>query len=193
MSCNKHDKETEREIMKEEYQELSKRTCASLGDEKLDLSHMVLGIISEQEELLQALVSGDEVNQREEMADICWYLANYCTFRDYNFYKLIEHYQYGFELESWEEEGVCTFDVYTSKLADYVKKYIAYGKPIDRELEERALGGIIYSFQFEDCAFDFSADLERNINKLMVRFPDKFSQEKALNRDLKTEREVLEK
>jgi len=173
------------------YQELAERTCASLGDEKLDLSHMILGIISEQEELLQAIVSGDEVNQREEMADICWYLANYCTFRDYNFNSLVEEYQYGFELNGWETE-VSTFDVFSSKLADYVKKYIAYNKPIDRELEERALGGIIYSFQLEDCDFDFSADLERNINKLMVRFPDKFSQEKALNRDLDTERKVLE-
>lgn len=173
------------------YQELAKRTCVSLGDEKLDLAHMVLGIISEQEELLQAIASGDEVNQREEMADILWYLANYCTFRDYNFYKLVDAYQYDFELEDWEKE-VCTFDVYTSKLADYVKKYIAYGKPIDRKLEERALGGIVYSFQFEDCGFDFSADLERNIKKLQVRFPEKFSQENALNRDLQTERKILE-
>jgi len=176
-----------------EYQKLAKRTCASLGNEQLDLSHMVLGIISEQEELLQALVNEDEVNQREEMADICWYLANYCTIRGYNFYKLVEKYKYEFELEHWEEENVCTFDVYTSKLADYVKKYIAYGKPIDRELEERALGGIIYSFQFEDCNFDFDTDLERNINKLKVRFPENFTEDKALSRDLKKEREVLEK
>lgn len=173
------------------YQELAKRTCASLGDEKLDLAHMVLGIVSEQEELLQAIVKEDEVNQREEMADICWYLANYCTFRNYDFSKLVEEYQFGFETEDWEE-NVCTFDVYSSKLADYVKKYIAYGKSIDRELEERALCGIIYSFQFEDCGFDFVKDLERNIKKLEARFPEKFSQEKALNRDLNTERKILE-
>lgn len=192
MSCNKHDKETEREIMVENYQELAKRTCASLGDEKLDLSHMILGIISEQEELLKALVDGDEVNQREELADICWYLANYCTFRNYDFYKLVQQYQYGFELEEWEQE-VCTFDVHSSKLADYVKKYIAYGKPIDRKLEERALGGIIYSFQFEDCNFDFAEDLDRNIKKLQQRFPEKFTTEKALNRDLFAERQILER
>jgi len=173
------------------YQELAKRTCASLGDEKLDLAHMILGIISEQEELLQAIVKEDEVNMREEMSDICWYLANYCTFRGYDFNKLVEEYQFDFELEEWES-GVCTFDVYSSKLADYVKKYIAYGKPIDRVLEERALGGIIYSFQFEECYFSFKDDLDRNIKKLQARFPEKFSQEKALNRDLETERKILE-
>jgi hypothetical protein len=34
--------------------------------------------------------------------------------------------------------------------------------------------------------------MERNINKLKVRFPDKFSEHSALNRDLETERKTLE-
>ncbi len=173
-----------------EYQEKAKRTCASLGNEKLDLTHMILGIISEQEEYLKAFVLNDEVNQREELADVCWYLANYCTFREYDFYSLLQKYMYSFELEGWEEK-ISTFDVFTSKLADYVKKYIAYDKPIDRNLEERALGGILYSLFLEDCNFS-TTDLERNIKKLEARFPEKFSQEKALNRDLETERKILE-
>jgi hypothetical protein len=44
----------------------------------------------------------------------------------------------------------------------------------------------------EDCGFDFADDLERNINKLKLRFPDKFTEEKALNRDLDGERKILE-
>lgn len=175
----------------ENYQELAKRTCVSLGDEKLDLSHMILGIISEREEYLKACVENDDVNQREELADYLWYIANYCTLRNYDFNNLVEEYQYNFELQGWEEQ-VSIFDVFSSKLADYVKKYIAYGKPIERQLEERALGAIIFSIGLEECYFDFKTDLERNINKLKVRFPDKFSQEKALNRDLKTERKTLE-
>ncbi|MBT5073489.1 MAG: hypothetical protein HOH19_08390 [Kordiimonadaceae bacterium] len=31
-----------------------------------------------------------------------------------------------------------------------------------------------------------------NINKLKARFPEKFTQEKAYNRDLDTERDILE-
>jgi len=34
--------------------------------------------------------------------------------------------------------------------------------------------------------------MERNINKLKARYPDKFSQEKALNRNLDIERDILE-
>jgi len=33
---------------------------------------------------------------------------------------------------------------------------------------------------------------EKNINKLKVRFPEKFSEEKALERDLEAERKTLE-
>ena len=39
---------------------------------------------------------------------------------------------------------------------------------------------------------DFEEILESNINKLKHRFPDKFSSEKALNRDLEGERKILE-
>ena len=174
------------------YQVQAKRTCPSLGSEKLDLAHMVLGIISEQEEFLKANISMDQVNQKEELADICWYIANYCTFRGFDFKKLVEDNQYGFEYQE-QEDQVCTFDLFSSKLADYVKKYIAYNKPLDQNLELRALGGIIYSLTLEECNFSFDKDLENNINKLKIRFPDKFTEENALNRDLESERKELER
>jgi len=175
-----------------EYQQQAKRTCPSLGSEKLDLAHMVLGIISEQEEFLKANINMDQINQKEELADICWYIANYCTFRGFDFKKLIEDNQYGFEYYE-NEDQVCTFDLFSSKLADYVKKYIAYNRPLDQNLELRALGGIIHSLTIEECNFNFNKDLENNIAKLKVRFPDKFTEENALNRDLKAERIELEK
>lgn len=39
---------------------------------------------------------------------------------------------------------------------------------------------------------DFQQILERNIAKLKARFPDKFTNENAINRDLDTERSILE-
>lgn len=39
---------------------------------------------------------------------------------------------------------------------------------------------------------DFETEMERNINKLRVRFPDKFTTEKAADRDLDAERQALE-
>jgi hypothetical protein len=35
--------------------------------------------------------------------------------------------------------------------------------------------------------------LDKNINKLKARYGEKFSSERAINRDLETEREILEK
>lgn len=50
-----------------------------------------------------------------------------------------------------------------------------------------------------DCALalnalgsDFGSVMERNIEKLKARYPDKFTEDKATNRDLDTERKILE-
>ena len=67
-----------------EYQEQAKRTCPTLGNDKLDLAHMVLGMGSELNELDKAIFENDEVNKSEELSDIFWYIANYCTFRGFD-------------------------------------------------------------------------------------------------------------
>lgn len=179
----------------DQYQEDAFRTCASLGDLRLDLSHMVMGIISEQEEFLKAMVEDDLVNAREEQCDIAWYVSNYCTLRNYKFSEVIgEDYDIFDDelLETWELE-VPLFSVYSSKLSDYVKKFIAYGKPIDEKLEKRALKAIIASLFLEETSLNLEVDLQKNIDKLKLRYPDKFNTNDALNRNLKGEREILEK
>ena len=174
------------------YQEDAKRTCVDLGDLKLNLSHMVLGIISELEEYNKAMVEGDMVNAREELADMCWYLANYCNFRGFDLDDIIGNpNSLSFDLEDWEEE-VSLFFTFSSRLSDYVKKHIAYNKPLDDELEKKAIEAIAYSLTLDDNYFDFEVDLKKNIDKLKQRYPEKFTEENALNRDLKAERLILE-
>lgn len=175
-----------------QYQEDAKRTCADLGDLKLNLSHMALGIISELEEYTKAMVEDDMVNAREELADMCWYLANYCNFRGFDLEDVIGNpNSLSFDLQKWEEE-VSLLLVFSSRLSDYVKKYIAYNKPLNEELEKKAIEAIAYSLTLEADYFDFEVDLKKNIDKLKQRYPEKFTEEKALNRDLKAERLILE-
>lgn len=175
-----------------EYQNSAFRTCADLGSLKANLSHMVLGIVSENEELLKALVENDLVNAREEQADQCWYIANYCTYRNFDFDEICNSmWDVLDELETWEQE-TSMYDVYLSKLADYVKKYMAYDKPLDEKLEKKALKAIVLSLTFEETEFDFPIDLQKNIDKLKERYPDKFTTENALNRNLEAERKILE-
>ena len=80
------------------------------------------------------------------------------------------------------------------ELADVFKKNMAYNKPIDWVNVEEELGDLLW---YVACFCDMNTlDLEnimkKNINKLRVRYPEKFTEEKAKNRDLKTERKLLE-
>lgn len=176
-----------------EYQLNAKRTCAELGSLEMNLSHMVLGIISEQEEFLKALVDNNKVNLIEESADAIWYIANYCNFRGFDLEEIYNTRQDNV-IEAWETE-VSQYEVQVSKLADYVKKFIAYKKPLNAENEINCLKILIdiISGDIEEIGGDIYDALQNNIDKLKVRFPEKFTEENALNRNLEEERKELEK
>lgn len=174
------------------YQEQAKRTCPDLGSEKLNLAHMVLGIFSEREEQIKAHVEQDITGVLEETADALWYIANYCTFRNFSLQELYND-RFDFTQEKWEEHAYVE-DVKLSKLQDCVKKYIAYNKPLDSEKEKNAIKGILTSIvqKLSEFGLDIQHGLKKNIAKLQVRFPEKFTEENALNRNLEAERKVLE-
>lgn len=168
-----------------EYQKLSERTCAPLGDIRMDLSHMILGMVSELNELHDANINDDVTNQSEELADLWWYIANYCTFRGYNLEELYRNTtNTGFNLE---------YNI--SKLADIVKKHIAYNKEIDIDKERQILYDIIDSLDtiYKSLNINITKSLENNINKLKIRFPNRFNENHALNRNIELERKELEK
>lgn len=176
-----------------EYQLNAKRTVAELGSLELNLSHMVLGIISEQEEFLKALVDNDKVNLLEESVDAIWYIANYCTFRGFDLEDIYNNRE-DYVIEAWETE-VSQYEVQISKLADYVKKFIAYKKPLDESKEINSLRILLDTIcnDIKEIGGDIYQSLQNNIDKLKVRFPDKFSEDQALNRNLEEERKELEK
>ena len=114
-----------------------------------------------------------------------FYVSNYCTFRGYNLEELYRNTSYtGFNLE---------YNI--SKLADLVKKHIAYNKEIDIDKERQILCDIIDSLDtiYKSLNISISKSLENNINKLKIRFPDGFKELDALNRNLELERKELEK
>lgn len=175
-----------------QYQINANRTCPSLGTEAIDLAHMVLGLVSEQEELIKADIKKDKVGQGEEIADQFWYLSNYCTIRNYDLEKLWEN-KYDYKIEDWEEESDI-FTVHISKLQDYVKKYLAYGKQINRDKEENSLIIILNGLDAIINMYEVNLEdvLEKNISKLRQRFPEKFDSNLAINRNVEKERKILE-
>jgi len=81
-----------------------------------------------------------------------------------------------------------------AEFSDQLKKHIFYGKPLDTTNLKEELGDIMWYMAIAMDILDttFSQEQKRVISKLKVRYPSKFTQEQAEDRNLKKEREVLE-
>lgn len=87
--------------------------------------------------------------------------------------------------------GLCTE---AGEFMDMLKKHILYGKPIDEvNLKEELGDSQWYSALAADALEAKLIDiLQTNIDKLKARYPNKFTEIDALNRDLDKERNILE-
>jgi len=81
------------------------------------------------------------------------------------------------------------------ELLDAMKKFIFYGRSIDRANVKEELGDILYyaSLTMDEMGFTLEDVMETNSEKLKARYPEKFTEDNAINRDLDKERQVLEK
>lgn len=162
-----------------DYCQAAQRTLVDLGNDKLDLSHMILGLTSEYNEYQDAVTYEDKINRNEEVGDMYWYIANYCNMRSIS--------------PSYFNDDLGNKDYLycLSKLSNLVKRYVAYNKNIDKVEEKYWIDGMLYFLKKMHSGIPTETVLEKNINKLKVRFPDKFDTEKAINRDLNAEYNAL--
>lgn len=186
-----------------EYIFLSERTLINKGKE-LNLVHSAAGVFTELGEIVdnfkKHIFYGKEldlVNLKEEIGDVAWYIA--IPFReiksiniDYVLkslkeYKLEKDNKLKTEFQLWQLiKDISSFIIQYTDNMDYLINskdekvcYFVHGFKFLESLCE------YFDINFEDV-------LETNINKLKVRYPDKFSEFNALNRDLQEERKVLE-
>ena len=164
-------------------------------DRMIRLLHSGLGMSSELAELEVALdkTDWDLVNISEESGDILWYIAvavNALGF-DHN------------EISSFEvskKEGYALRDsVNTTVWAvgefnDLLKKHLFYGRELNTDKLKQNLQQMCMAVSAICIYCDKTPGQTRetNIAKLKVRFKDKFTEAAALNRDLDTERKILE-
>jgi hypothetical protein len=176
------------------YQEEVKRTLPDLGSQELNIAHMIFGMNSEYVEVVTAT---DNINRAEEYTDIMWYFCNYCNFKNINLSEIVELINLNLDIyysvsvvEFYNEQLQCSI----SELTDLEKKKLAYGKEIKREDLLKAIKKIFFGLMncYEMNKINPYDSMQKNIDKLKARYPEKFTTEKALNRDLKTEREILE-
>lgn len=87
--------------------------------------------------------------------------------------------------------GLCTE---AAEALDMLKKHIYYGKPLDipNFREEIGDGQWYAAIGAEACGTNLDAIQATNIRKLKARYPGKFTEQDAENRDLATERKILE-
>jgi hypothetical protein len=191
-----------------EYIELAVRTLAPLDTRGKNRLHMALGNTSELGEMADALKKHlaykkpfDVVNFLEEIGDFFWYIAclvkleedlNPENFTPDNIDSTIivelplarDHVYESYEVlvEDLSEDFNKALHVYIT-LDKYLVKYRSEGN--------FALIPIAY-ICCELLGVSPYDVMTTNINKLRGRFPDKFTEEKALNRDLDSERKILE-
>ena len=185
-----------------EYQQLASRTCTDLGDKLSNDRHMNLGVITEIGEVLDIFKRNlaykepiDTVNLGEELADISWYVVNKSTFYNFSLDKEL------FETVKSDVKQLIDNDLFTIKdlsteikiealMVLLMKTYTGYNEDFfDAPIVQLAvLANIAEWFEL-----DYFQCLTNNIDKLKVRYPEKFTEEAALNRDLKAERIELEK
>ena len=191
----------------EEYRLLAARTLPDLGSRSNNLLHMEAGIagefLGEAVDILKKTFAYkkplDKVHLGEELADTVWYCAGVETIN-----KLPE-----MEM-CFDGESLAIIETIKNQTITYVKEGVELRKS---SIETECLGVILANKRAVDSSsrgailaivgicmgicevleIDFWQALTNNISKLQVRYPEKFTEEAALNRDLAAERVELEK
>jgi len=176
-----------------EYKELSEKTLSTqfhCDEKKVEiLLHATMGILTEVEELLDNhLGDVDKINVLEEVGDITWYLA--IIGREYNL-------DFPKDLPPSHEDPmkiVVLIIKQSCKLLDMLKKKLYYNKPMDDEYFKQITTIIMTLTQSYMNYFniDIKDSFDINISKLRSRYGEKFSSDRAITRDLETERKILE-
>lgn len=82
----------------------------------------------------------------------------------------------------------------TAEFTDALKKSLFYGKPLDTVNLKEELGDLLWyvALAMDELGTNFETEMTRVISKLKVRYLEEFTVNKALTRDLVTERKILE-
>ena len=184
-----------------EYQGLATRTYVDLGDLESNQRHMNLGVITEVGETLDIFKKFlaykkpmDIVNLGEELADMAWYIVNQCTLQelilDDHFEEVLMETEELIRIKMFSVEGLSSELKAEAILTLILGTYCTPSNHIfNAPIIQLAMLHHIASW-FD---LDFFQCLTNNIDKLKVRYPEKFTEEAAQNRDLEAERVELEK
>ncbi len=203
----------------EQYFELAPRTMSWLDNSEQDSLHMMYGVGSEIGELMDAVKKHiaykkpfDVVNVLEEIGDITWYIAGVVAGVEKMYTEKRIKSRLASRVLDKTEEGR---KVYLKNLdetraekslevfSDEVIKTITFIELIQKVEAQKHLSFlhgedylevvlVMCTVFVNSLGEDILTVLTKNINKLEQRYPEKFTFDKALNRDLDAERQILE-
>jgi len=147
--------------------------------------HAIIGMCTEVEEMIEAK---DSVNMLEECGDFCWYQAIYEAAVPGTFTQdVVLEKDNTLELVSELRRN-------SMGLLDHTKKVLMYGKPFDFETVKYIMQHcfVLVNELIIKCGGTVEQVRSTNINKLAARYPEKFTEFNAENRNLTVERKILE-
>lgn len=152
------------------------------------LLHAIIGLCTESSELI---TSDSDQNTFEELGDICWYLALGFDALGASFEDAPILNQELFVEQVKGDDAQTSLILHSTDLLDMVKKQIFYGRIVDRNVlidQLVMLKNVLhYGMIFADMGWTLDDLIAGNIKKLKARFPDKFTEDAANNRDVKEE------
>jgi NTP pyrophosphatase (non-canonical NTP hydrolase) len=155
------------------------------NERELNIVHFLLGIQTETNELV--FECKEKWQLKEELGDLFWYCALAATTLGFTLNDLTI---IPIETEDPEEElqkisGTCT---------DMAKRIIFYRKEYEDHHIAALIGEILSLLEQLINLYDLEIEdvLECNINKLQARYPDKYTDHHALNRNLSKEKGQLQ-
>lgn len=160
------------------------------------LLHGVMGISTEVGEIHE---SEDSENLKEELGDLMWYVALLCHEAPFSLDEIEERVRFAIGPDTKIPDQL--FFVFeralvrgSGRLVDALKKSVFYGKHLDLyEFQDDLVDVVsnvmkscrIFGINYEDMK-------SKNIDKLRARYPNKFTENDAINRDLDKEKGALE-
>lgn len=182
-----------KDYKKEAERTLSSQFNCDIDDQKV--LHSIIGMMTEIDELLENYDSKmDEINKMEEISDFMWYFS--ILSRMYSIDLSTDDKTIKYISKDFINEKELVYSILKKclKLLDMQKKKFFYNKNINIENFLEIISDISYLLLIYTKInnIDLEKSMEVNINKLYKRYPEKFSSDKAINRDLETERKILE-
>jgi NTP pyrophosphatase (non-canonical NTP hydrolase) len=174
-----------------EYQRASMRTMSpikelTISPRNQQLLHCILGVTGE---LGEIILSTDKHNLIEEIGDFMWYLSGAADTLGLGLEDIdLDH--------KVEEDPIDELATHVAIMADKLKRHIYYGVLLDDNSVERCIGAcmVILDAMATECGVSLEECMITNIDKLTVRYPDKFDKGKAIrrntHREMKTIREL---